>query len=130
MVTKEQAVTLLNEIHRLDPTVLQELVTHRVPCNEALANHPTVQVGLVDVQDGKFEVGILGIINGLFGVDDKGWGFIAANISNPPESQLTGFDILEPERWKPKMHELSQEHVEEMWRSGERSGKRESDDAK
>lgn len=94
MVTKEQAVTLLNEIHALDPSVLQNLVSHRVPCNEALANHPTVQVGLVDGEDGKFEVGILGIINGLFGVDEKGWGFIAANRTNPPECRLLGFDIL------------------------------------
>jgi hypothetical protein len=97
MVTKEEAVKILNEIHQLDPTVLQPIIDYRVPCNEALANHPTVQVGHWK-PDGGLKVGFLGILNGIFGVNDKGWGWIAAEFSEPPEHKLKGFIINEGPR--------------------------------
>lgn len=72
-ITVEQAIGRLNEINEMDPTVLPALINFRVPCNQALADHPTVQVG--HGQDG-YEVGLLGILNGIFGADERGWGHI------------------------------------------------------
>lgn len=87
----KQAVRVLNEINAADPSVLPALIAYRVPCNTELANHPTVQVGYIGGQNPftvdeelaiiqgpgpHFEVGLLGIINGLFGTDERSWGFI------------------------------------------------------
>ena len=74
-------VEMLNEIHRLDPTVMPKLIAFRVPCNEALANHPSVQVGVAKENLGtpeQYIVGFLGILNGIFGVREDGYGFIGA----------------------------------------------------
>lgn len=74
----DQAVEVLNRIHKADPSVLDSLIRYRVPCNEELANDPTVQVR---VHHEVTDVGILGIINGLFGVDENNWGYIYANFN-------------------------------------------------
>jgi hypothetical protein len=69
----------LNEIAGADSKALGDLIEARVPCNEALADHPSVQVF---AHEGPPTVGLLGILNGLVGTIDegprKGWGFIAA----------------------------------------------------
>lgn len=75
MTTVDEAIDVLNAAKEADLDAIQALVGHRVPCNERLANHPTVQVGR---RLEPFSVGMLGIINGLFGVDEKEWGFIGA----------------------------------------------------
>lgn len=98
LVCSQNAIDLLNEIHKLDPRVLQDLVSRRVECNEALAMHPSVQVGAhqrvcyqchgekrfwigtpdesdciickgTGVRD-ECVVGLLGILNGLFQNED------------------------------------------------------------
>lgn len=74
----DEAIEVLNRIHKADPTVLPALIAHRVPCNKDVAVDPTVQVGLRADKSGGYEVGFLGVINGFFGVDDNTWGFIAA----------------------------------------------------
>jgi len=74
-----QLIDSLNEIAKHDPVAMGKLIEARVPCNEALADHPTVQV---DAHEGSPTVGLLGILNGLVGtIDDgpkKGWGLITA----------------------------------------------------
>ncbi len=85
-VSLKQAVALLNGIHELDPTVLPALIEYRVPCNQELAEHPTVQVG---VKDGGWEVGILGILNGLFGTMKDGHGYITAELLRDGEEGET-----------------------------------------
>lgn len=70
-VTVDDAIALLNEAVALDRPAMAALLANRVPCNDALADHPTIQV---QAQHGGYHVGLLGIINGLFGVDDEGKG--------------------------------------------------------
>lgn len=85
-VSLDEALAVLNRIHAADPRVMPLLLGTRVMCNEALADDPTVQVGCVrrtvDVVPGVWEVGFLGILNGIFGVDETGWGYIAAKFSD------------------------------------------------
>ncbi len=81
-------VDLLNEIARRDRTALAALINYRVPCNDLLAEHPAVQVGPPEDQT----VGLLGIINGLCGVRDDGWGHVAAVFNG---GDLVGFKVLE-----------------------------------
>lgn len=79
-----RVVRVLNEIHKLDSTVLQALIEHRVSCNEALANHPTVQVAKSDNGEG-FIVGMLGILNGFFPTLPDNSGPIRAHFNDTGE---------------------------------------------
>ena len=73
-ITIDETIELLNSMLNADRPATAALVANRVPCNEALADHDTIQVS---EQNGGFHVGLLGVINGLFGVDEYGWGPIA-----------------------------------------------------
>ena len=70
---------------------MQQLVNFRVKCNEPLAEHETIQVWSVSEE---CYVGLMGILNGLFGIDENGWGFIAA-VFDDDSGKLTGFKKLE-----------------------------------
>ena len=83
-------VERLNEMVAADPNVIHRLVEHRIPCNDALAAHPTVQVVPGN------EVGLLGVLNGLIGVDADGWGYLAANFDDT--GKLTGFVRTPPRK--------------------------------
>lgn len=76
-VSVDHAIGVLNRIHKADSSVLNALINYRVPCNEELADDPTVQVGKRNPGPG-MEVGLLGIINGIFGVQKDNTGYIAA----------------------------------------------------
>lgn len=88
-ILAEAAVDLLNELLQCDQGAVEALVEHRVPCNKKLLNHPTVQCNNT--------VGMLGIINALFGTIDegprKGWGLITAVFDD--EDLLTGFKLTD-----------------------------------
>lgn len=77
-VTLDEVIHLLNECVAIDPVAMASLVAARVPCSAGFCDHPTVQVGPIDEQNpaAGWEVGILGVLNGMFGVDDDGWGEI------------------------------------------------------
>jgi hypothetical protein len=68
-VSLNQAVAFLNELLKVAPEAIQALLESRVPCGEKLAHHPSVQV---ITKDGQAVVGLLGILNGLFGKDKNG----------------------------------------------------------
>lgn len=87
-VTVGEAINYLNSIMDADPLALRALLCTFIPCNQALADHPTAQIS-ADWQEG-FTVGLMGIINGLFGIDEKGWGAIAYFVSK--ENGLFKFD--------------------------------------
>lgn len=86
------ALAALNTALDLDPEAMRQLFGTRVWCNEALADHPSIQVR---EEDGRFSVGVIGLINGLFGVNpDTQAGYIAAQYDD--NNQLTGFIRFEP----------------------------------
>ncbi len=72
-ISIDDAIVFLNKLIAIDKPAIAALLANRVPCNEHLAEHPTVQVS---AQHGGFHVGMFGIINGLFGVDVCGRGLI------------------------------------------------------
>lgn len=80
-------LALMRELADLDLQAVRLMIETRVPCNYALATHPTVQVRRVPADNPlaqvcTYEVGLLGILNGLCGAYDDGpkagWGPIAA----------------------------------------------------
>lgn len=87
-LTVAEVVHVLNQLLEINRASITRLINYREPCNEALANHPTVQVHTTEFEDGAlkggkvYSVGLLGILNGLFGVDDSGSGFIAGEFDD------------------------------------------------
>jgi len=83
-VTADDVIRVLKEAFDLDPTAIQILIDHRVPCNEALADHPTIQVGTAEnwrkyrpkshnlPKNAVHTIGLLGLLNGVFGKPDGG----------------------------------------------------------
>jgi len=75
-VTIDDVVELLNDAFTKDPEAMNNLALSRVACNETLADHPTIQVGKFGED---YKVGIIGILNGVFGMADDGYGAIAGD---------------------------------------------------
>ncbi len=99
----ERIVASLNDMLEHDRNAIACLVANRIPCNVALADHPTVQVGS---QHGGFHVGMLGVLNGITGSFDggpkSGWGGIAAifedDVRGPEyEKTLDRFEVVKNE---------------------------------
>lgn len=61
--TFETILRVLNEACAADRDAMLRLIETRVACNDALADHPTIQVA--NDPEGKPIVGVLGLINGL-----------------------------------------------------------------
>ncbi len=76
-VTADDVVALLNNALTRDSAAMQALVDHRVPCNEVLADHPTIQCGTAAnwrkwrpndhglPDNAEYTVGLLGLLNGI-----------------------------------------------------------------
>jgi len=88
-ITPQEAVDMLNSLLKLDASAIPALTDHRVQCNEALAEHPTVQVGRATTwrkarpdlslsEDAQHTVGLVGLLNGFFGMNEQGMGPIGA----------------------------------------------------
>ncbi len=93
-VSLGQAVILLNELVKAGPETMKALLEARVPCAENLARHPSVQVLM---KDGRPMVGLLGVLNGLFGKGADGQAQIIAE-SDGTNCQLCHFWTRED--WK------------------------------
>jgi len=63
-------VSVLNDALKRDPEGITALMNSRVPVNSKIIEHPTIQVSAGNV------LGPLGLLNGLFGVNHSGSGFI------------------------------------------------------
>lgn len=70
-VAIQDVIDLLNELCDADPHAVRNLVNSRAMCNETIGEHPTVQTEKVDEN---YYFGLLGVLNGLFGVDNDGYG--------------------------------------------------------
>ena len=87
----EFAVEVLNQALESDPKAISAMMAQRFDCNKALTEHPTIQTGESDL-------GVMGLINGLFGVDKDGRGFIAGiwvDKETDESKKLIGFKLLE-----------------------------------
>lgn len=89
----KQAIAVLNEALTADRAAVEAVMLYRVTCNAELAQHATVQVGDESEGDGTlFSLGPMGLINGIFGVDEAGWGHIAA-VLDPVSHRILRFEV-------------------------------------
>lgn len=75
------AISVLNQALLADPDAINEMMRVEVQVNDRLGDHWAVQCGpstLIDRDkpDAPTVVRPLGLINGLFGVDQDSWGYI------------------------------------------------------
>lgn len=89
----DAVIALLNSALAADSTAVSALVEQRVPCNEALWDHWTIQVA---VKDGQPYVGLLGVLNGLFQPDELGRGPIAAEYDDDGAKTIVRFSRTAP----------------------------------
>lgn len=83
----DRFLEILNRACKSDKEAIFRLINNRVQCSKELADDPTIQVGSVGKD---FKVGMLGVINGLCGIDHKsGYGPISAIFDI--YGKLTGF---------------------------------------
>ena len=88
-MTIENIIEVLNEALQLDPAAISCLVESRVPCNDALAEHKSIQVLGKRSKDNLFcTVGLLGILNGMI---EYGPERITAVYSD--DGELTCFEV-------------------------------------
>jgi hypothetical protein len=85
----EKIVDLLNEALVRDPEAMTALVKSRVPCNESLANHPTIQVAVEPGESIEYSLGLVGLLNGLSKEE-----FLCSVWSEEEDPKLTGFCVL------------------------------------
>lgn len=94
-IAVKDVIAMLNEIHQLDPELTTNMVLHRFPCNEGVKNHKTVQAhcyGDASVENPK--VGIVGLLNGILGIDSNHFGPVAANFEKDG-GPLLGFKMTD-----------------------------------
>ena len=91
-VTAQVAVDFLNSLLIVDRDAITRLISAHVPCNAAMADHPTVQVDVAI--DRTYSVGVLGVLNGMIGVDWGSRGYIIARFNG---GHLADFSLREPE---------------------------------
>ena len=86
----EEVIEFFNELLKIDPIAINSIFGIRVPCNKELANHESVQVGSREGKDW-FTVSTIGILNGLFGIDEYNWGHLSIEYEN---YQIKKFKLL------------------------------------
>lgn len=96
-VTISDVLDLLNSAVKCDPLAMHSLVEHRVSCNVPLAEHDTIQVvreqnWQEDPKSGPYSVGLLGLVNGFFGTNARGWGPISAIYEDGEGGKLLRFE--------------------------------------
>lgn len=80
-VTIQEVIDLLNSAIEKDREAMTELCKTRVKVNDELAEHPTIQAHCYNSDGEEIDdcsVGLVGIVNGIFGVDEKLYGCIGA----------------------------------------------------
>lgn len=86
-------IDLMNDLHQRDPSAIDTLMRFRVMANDALGDHPTVQVA---AESNGCSLSILGILNGLCGVDARGYGPVTMCVNgNDAHWTVRRFELTE-----------------------------------
>ena len=113
-----KTVECLNSAFAADPNAIHALMVNRVPCNQALADHPHVVVDNPPVIDGHhFSVGALGLVNGVLtanGLPRIGAKFEPMSIDPEGRFKIVGFCDSNQGRPTPSTDRLLPT-IEELW---------------
>lgn len=82
-------VAYLNDLLEHDREAITRLVGSRVECNRSLADHPTCEVG---VQEEGWDVGMLGVLNGVCRIDGPCYGPVVA-VLDEETNEIIRFEV-------------------------------------
>jgi len=88
-VTPQDVCDLLNGLLETDREFIQNLINSRIPCNKDVADHPTIQVQGYKDYPNVHTCGILGILNGLFGIRENGFGPLCCELDDESGEIIT-----------------------------------------
>lgn len=89
-ITLDGLIAYLNELTEIDRFAVAALITTRTLCNEAMMEHPSLQVSRTDTDKGyALYTSVLALLNGMFGIREDGRGVITAFFD--AENRLIGF---------------------------------------
>lgn len=74
VISATDAVRILNEALELDRLAVETLFGVRVNVNKKLSEHDSIQV------NANRTMSVLGLLNGIFGINAQGLGYIAAEV--------------------------------------------------
>lgn len=80
-VSVSDVVKYLNELCEIDSDAIKSLIEYRVSTNKEMMEHPSVCVMCSEDSNGNPihpKLGMLGVINGIFGISKSEWHYIAA----------------------------------------------------
>ena len=89
----DDILRVMNEALDADPEAITKLVEKRVECNQKLVEHPTIRCA----KSHPFQshtIGLMGILNGIAGEGQPGFGPICASVS---EGRIVGFMRTPPQ---------------------------------
>jgi hypothetical protein len=115
-VTLDDAIAILNRALEEDRVAISELILdHKVECNGALADDETIQVGKrLKLGEPVSTVGVLGILNGLFGIDDDmydtQYGAIGAQVDKD-DGTIQSFSRVDHEKVRDWLDSREEEDV-------------------
>jgi hypothetical protein len=92
-ITAQDACNMLNELLKLDYECTAALIRHHECCNKSVTEHPTIQVQCYG-KDKHPLLGIVGVINGMFGIREDGMGAIC--YESDENDKILGFKITPP----------------------------------
>lgn len=90
------AVRALNDAFAADPAAIHSLLCNRVPCNQALADHPSVPVTtlpMLKAPNPQYAITALGLINGVIGPLTGKRVMTVWDDTDPANPVLQGFDV-------------------------------------
>ena len=83
-------IEILNEALEADPDAMNELFNVKIPVNDDLLNHRTIQCSAH-----RKDFGVMGLINGIIGADDNNIGYVAMDVDlkshDPYDAELLRF---------------------------------------
>ena len=89
-VTVDEAIAVLNRALANDPECIRALMVAEAECNDAMGDDPTIQVGPSFVGEAPLVLRCIGLLNGIFGTDERGIGHIAMEWADDPK-RVAGF---------------------------------------
>ena len=88
-VTLIDVADFFSQLLQIDEDAVNAIFSIRVGCNDFMACHPSVQVA--KLSENYFLVGLIGLINGIFGADQYGWGHFSVKYD---KGKVVGFEVL------------------------------------
>jgi hypothetical protein len=89
-MTAEQMSTFLNGMNKLDPQCVADLFLKRANCNQAIADHPLIQVR-AETPMSQPTVGLLGILNAM--LLEQGSKDVVAMMVDGDVTKVIGFGV-------------------------------------